>query len=201
MAAGNGKKKPERNGGKIIVTAHCDIVWKAAGVKILRKKGRKEYLGNLDNMVCAAEVFRSVMPRVRDRKTRFYFTTAEETTMAGAKAVMKREGRALYIPIDVTTGAKTSDVNVEWLHNVDRGALKRALSRIRRLKISYRNGHHDETMVYGKKYPTFSLNLPIRGEVHGKARVSFYKARRFGRGVAEILRRVRMNYDAICDNQ
>lgn len=188
----------EKNGGKIIVTAHCDLVWKAAGIRLLRRKGKKEYIGNLDNTVCVAELFRSIMPRMRDSRMKFYFTTGEEKGMDGAKAVMKREGRALYIPIDVTNASKASDVNVEWMQNVDRKALKRALSRIPRLKIGYRNGHHDETLVYGKLYPTFSLNLPVTGYVHGRARVSFFKARRFGRAVAEILRRVRLNYDPIC---
>lgn len=188
----------ERNGGKIIITVHCDLVWKAARVKLDRRKGRRHYYGNLDNVVCVAEVFRSVMPRVPDRRIKFYFTTAEETTMAGARAVMRREGRALYVPIDVTTASRNSDVNVEWTHNVDKKALKAALGRIPRLKIGYRNGHHDETMVFGQKYPTFSLNLPIRGHVHGQTKVSFWKARRFGRAVAEILHVVRRNYDKIC---
>ena len=188
----------KRNGGKIIVTAHCDFVWKAARVKLLRKHRRRFYFGNLDNLVCVAEVFRSVMPRVRDRRMRFYFTTGEETTMDGAKRVMKREGRALYIPIDVTNASKTKDVNVEWTHNVDRKALRRALEKIPKIRLGFRNGHHDETMVYGTKFPTFSLNLPIEGHVHGRASVSFWKARRFGRAVAAILKQVRRHYDEIC---
>ena len=187
-----------KNQGKIVVTVHCDTVWKAAGVRLLRKRKRRYYSGNLDNIVCVAEVLRSVMPRVSDRKVRFYFTGEEETTMSGAKAVMKREGRALYIPIDLTTAAKKSDVNVEWIQNVDKKALKTALRRIPRLKVGFKTGHIDETAVYGKAHPTFSLNLPIEGNMHGKSRVSFWKARRFGRAVAEILKRIRKDYDAIC---
>jgi hypothetical protein len=187
-----------RNDGKIIITTHCDVVWKAASVRLIRKKNRRHYYGNLDNLVCVAEVLRSVMPRVKDRRIKFYFTTEEETTMKGAKAVMKREGRALYIPIDVTTASRKSDINVEWLHNVDRKELKAALGRIPKLKVGFKTGHPDETMIYGKKYPAFSLNLPIEGHMHGKSRLSFWKARRFGRAVAEILRRIRLNYDKIC---
>lgn len=189
-----------RNDGKIIVTVHTDTVWKAAGIKLLRKKRRRYYFGNLDNVVCVAEVLRSVMPRVKDRKAKFYFTTKEETTMDGARAVMRREGRALYIPIDVTHASVKSDVNIEWLYNVNKKALKAAVESIPKKKISFKTGHADETRVYGRKYPTFSLNLPLEGHIHGKARVSFWKARRFGRAVAEILRRVRRNYDAICAN-
>lgn len=188
----------EKNGGKIIVTTHCDVVWKAAKIKLRRMERNKEYRGNLDNLVCVAIVLRSVMPRVKDRKTKFYFTTEEETTMAGAEAVMHREGRALYIPVDVTTASKKADVNVEWVHNIDRRTLKKVIGRIPKIKVGYRNGHHDETLVFGKKYPTFSLNLPIDGSVHGKSKVSFYKARRFGKAVAEILMRLRKNYDEVC---
>ena len=187
-----------KNDGKIIVSVHCDVVWKAAKIKLLRKERKRLYYGNLDNIVCVAEVLRSVMPRVKDRRTKFYFTNGEETTMYGAKAVMHREGRALYIPIDVTTANKSADVNIEWVHNIDRRELKRALGYLPRLKVGFRNGHHDETLIYGKKYPSFSLNLPIDGKVHGKSKVSFWKVRRFGRAVAEILRRLRRNYDIIC---
>lgn len=187
-----------KNQGKIVVTVHCDTVWMAASVRLLRRRKRRYYSGNLDNIVCVAEVLRSVMPRVRDRRVKFYFTGEEETTMAGAKAVMKREGKALYIPIDLTTAARKSDVNVEWIHNVDRRALKKALWRIPRLKVGFKTGHIDETAVYRKAHPTFSLNLPIEGHMHGKSRVSFWKARRFGRAVAEILKMVRKNYDSIC---
>ncbi len=187
-----------KNQGKIIVTVHCDLVWKAAGVRLVWKRKRRYYNGNLDNVVCVAEVLRSVMPRTSDRRTKFYFTSEEETTMNGAKAVMKREGKALYIPIDVTHAAKKSDVNIEWMQNVDKRALKRALGRIPRTKIGYKTGHIDETAIYGKSNPTFSLNLPVEGNMHGKSQVSFWKARRFGRAVAEILRRIRRNYDSIC---
>ncbi len=187
-----------KNDGKIIVSVHCDVVWKAAKIKLLRKERKRLYYGNLDNIICVAEVLRSVMPRVKDRRTKFYFTNGEETTMYGAKAVMHREGRALYIPVDVTTASKTADVNIEWIHNMDKRELKKALGYLPKLKVGFRNGHHDETLVYGKKYPSFSLNLPIEGEVHGKSKVSFWKARRFGRAVAEILRRMRKNYDSVC---
>jgi len=190
-----------KNSGKIIVTTHCDVVWKAAKIKLLRKERKRLYYGNLDNIVCVAEVLRSVMPRIKDRRTKFYFTNGEETTMIGAKAVMHREGKALYIPIDVTTSSKKCDVNIEWIHNLDKKELKRALGYLPKLKVGFRNGHHDETMIFGKKYPTFSLNLPIDGKVHGKSKVSFWKARRFGRAVAEILRRVRRNYDSICTSK
>ena len=186
-----------KNDGKIIVTVHCDIIWKAAKIKLLRKERKRLYYGNLDNLVCVAEVLRSVMPRVRDRRTKFYFTNGEETTMIGAKAVMHREGKALYIPVDVTGASRKADVNVEWPSNVDKRALKKAHA-IPKVKVTCKNGREDETLVYGKKYPTFSLNLPIEGKVHGKSKVSFWKARRFGRGVAEILRRMRKNYDSIC---
>jgi len=186
-------KKP----GKIIITTHCDVIWKAARIKLLRKGRKRLYYGNLDNIVCVAEVLRSVMPRVKDRATKFYFTNGEETTMSGAKAVMHREGRALYIPIDVTSASRKADVNIEWPYNIDKKALQKALT-IPKLKIGYRTGHLDETMIYGKKYPAFSLNIPIEGTMHGKSRLSFWKARRFGRAVAEILGRVRKNYDAIC---
>jgi hypothetical protein len=186
-----------KNDGKIIVSVHCDVIWKAARIKLLRKERRRLYYGNLDNIVCVAEVLRSVMPRTRDRRVKFYFTNGEETTMCGAKGVMHREGRALYIPVDVTSASRKADVNVEWPYNVDQKALKKALN-IPKVKVAHKNGHCDETMIYGKKYPTFSLNLPIDGKVHGKATVSFWKARRFGRAVAEILRRVRKNYDKIC---
>jgi|GEM_PF-1681609 len=191
----------ETSGGKIIITAHCDIIWKAACVRLERKRRRRTYVGNLDNLVCVAEVLRSVMPRLRDRHAKFYFTTGEETDMKGAKSVMRRHGKALYIPIDVTGASKSADVSIEWTYNVDRKALKECLNRVsktKRIKIGYRNGHHDETEVYGQKYPTFSLNLPINGSVHGNARVSFWKVRRFGRAVAEILKAVRKNYDKIC---
>ena len=186
-----------RNDGKIIVSVHCDVIWKAARIKLLRKERKRLYYGNLDNIVCVAEVLRSVMPRVKDRRTKFYFTNGEETTMAGAKAVMHREGKALYIPVDVTNASRNADVNVEWAQNVDKKALKKALA-VPKLKVGFRNGHHDETMIYGKKYPTFSLNIPLEGKVHAKSKVSFWKARRFGRAVAEILKRVRKNYDEIC---
>lgn len=187
-----------RNHGKIIVSVHCDVVWKAAKIKLLRKERKRIYYGNLDNIVCVAEVLRSVMPRIRDRRTKFYFTNGEETTMYGAKAVMHREGRALYIPIDVTTASPRADINVEWPYNIDMKALKKALGYLPKMKVGYRSGHHDETMVYGKRYPSFSLNLPIEGKVHGKSKATFWKVRRFGRAVAEILRRVRRNYDAVC---
>ena len=188
-----------KNDGKIVVSVHCDTVWDAASVKLLRRNKRRHYYGNLDNLVCVAEVLRSVMPRVRDRRVKFYFTGAEETTMSGARAVMKREGKALYIPIDLTAAARKSDVNVEWPHNVNRIKLKMVLARIPKLKVSFKTGHVDETAVYGKRYPTFSLNLPVDGHLHGRSQLSFWKARRFGRAVAEILGRVRKNYDAICE--
>ncbi|MFH0817759.1 MAG: hypothetical protein V1909_03945 [Candidatus Micrarchaeota archaeon] len=184
--------------GKIIITVHCDTVWNAASIKLLRRKKRRHYFGNLDNIICVAEVLRSVMPRVRDRRTKFYFTGAEETSMAGAKAVMKREGKALYIPIDLTTAARKADINVEWPYNVNKAELRRVLGKIPRLKVSFKTGHIDETAIYGKKYPTFSLNLPVDGHMHGRTQVSFWKARRFGRAVAEILNRVRKNYIGIC---
>ncbi|NYZ76821.1 hypothetical protein H0O02_00735 [Candidatus Micrarchaeota archaeon] len=187
-----------KNAGKIIVTVHSDIVWKAASVRLVRRRRRKLYSGNLDNVVCVAEVLRSVMPRVKDRHTKFYFTGGEETTMSGAKAVMKREGRALYIPIDVTNASRKSDINIEWPHNIDRKALKKMLGGIPRLKVGFKTGHEDETHVFGKKYPAFSLNLPVEGHMHGRSRIPFLKARRFGRAVAEILRGVRLNYDKIC---
>ncbi len=187
-----------KNDGKIIVSVHCDVVWKAAKIKLLRKERKRLYYGNLDNIVCVAEVLRSVMPRIKDRRTKFYFTNGEETSMYGAKAVMHREGRALYIPVDVTNASKKADVNIEWVHNMDKRKLKKALGYLPKLKVGFRNGHHDETLIYGKKYPAFSLNLPIEGEVHGKSKVSFWKARRFGRAVAEILRRMRKNYDSVC---
>jgi hypothetical protein len=187
-----------KNDGKIIVTVHSDLVWKAASVRLVTRKRRRYYCGNLDNVVCVAEVLRSVMPRVKDRRTKFYFTSEEESTMEGAKAVMKREGSALYIPIDVTTASRRSDVNIEWLQHVDKRELKKALGKIPKLKVGFKTGHLDETMIFGKKYPTFSMNLPVDGRVHGKAQVSFWKARRFGRAVAEILRRIRKNYDSIC---
>jgi hypothetical protein len=188
-----------KNDGKIIVSVHCDVIWKAARVKLLRKNRRRYYYGNLDNVVCVAEVLRSVMPRVKDRRVKFYFTNSEETDMRGAKAVMHRQGRALYIPVDVTHACKNSDVNVEWTQHVNKKVLKKVLGHIPKLKVGFRTGHHDETKIYGMKYPTFSLNLPLEGEVHGKSKVSFWKARRFGRAVAEILRRVRRNYDKICE--
>ncbi len=187
-----------KNDGKIVVSAHCDLIWGAASVKLLRKKKRRYYCGNLDNVVCVAEVLRSVMPRVKDRRVRFYFTTGEETTMSGARTVMKREGGALYIPIDITNAARKSDVNVEWMRNVDKKALRKVLRRIPRLKVGFKTGHVDETHVYGARNPTFSLNLPVEGHMHGISYVSFWKARRFGRAVAEILRRIRKNYDHIC---
>ncbi len=187
-----------KNDGKIIVTVHSDLVWKAAAVRLVWRKRRRYYYGNLDNVVCVAEVLRSVMPRVKDRRTKFYFTSEEESTMEGAKSVMKREGKALYIPIDVTTAARKADVNMEWLQHVDKRELKKALGKIPKLKIGFKTGHVDETMIFGKKYPTFSMNLPVDGRVHGRAKVSFWKARRFGRAAAEILRRIRKNYDSIC---
>ncbi|MEM3399902.1 MAG: hypothetical protein QXP42_03640 [Candidatus Micrarchaeia archaeon] len=184
--------------GKIVISVHSDFVWKVARITFVRRRRRRYYYGNLDNVVCVAEVLRSVMPRVRDKRIKFYFTTAEEESMAGAKEVMRREGKALYIPIDVTQASKKADVNVEWPFNVNKKELKRILARIKGFKIGFKTGHKDETQIYGKKYPTFSLNLPIEGNIHGKSCVSFYKARRFGRAVAEILKRVRMNYEKIC---
>jgi hypothetical protein len=184
--------------GKIVITVHSDLVWKAAAVRLVRRKRRRYYHGNLDNVVCVAEVLRSVMPRVKDRRIKFYFTSGEESTMIGAKTVMQREGEALYIPIDVTTTARKADVNIEWPHHVDKKGLKRALGKIPKLKVGFKTGHVDETMIFGKKYPTFSMNLPVDGRVHGRAQVSFWKARRFGRAAAEILRRIRKNYDSIC---
>jgi len=194
------KGKKSKPPGKIIITAHCDVIWKAARIKLLRHDRKRLYYGHLDNLVCVAEVLRSVMPRVKDRRVKFYFTNGEETTMYGAKAVMHREGRALYIPVDVTNASSKMDVNIEWIYNMNKKALKKSLA-LPKLKVGWRNGHHDETLIYGKKYPCFSINLPLEGPVHGKSRVSFWKARRFGRAVAEILRRVRRDYDEICQFQ
>ena len=188
-----------KNDGKIIVSVHSDVIWNAASVKIHRHRRRRYFYGNLDNVVCVAEVLRSVMLRVHDRHLKFNFTTGEETNMIGARKVMKREGRALYIPIDVTNASLKSDVNVEWPHNVNKKALKETLARIRKCKIGFKTGHLDETAVYGTKFPAFSLNLPVEGHMHGRSRVYFWKARRFGRAVAEILHRVRLNYDRICE--
>jgi len=187
------------NDGKIIVSTHCDVIWKAARVKFFRKKGRRYFSGNLDNVVCVGAVLRSVIPRVKDKKIKFYFTNGEEIDMEGAKKVMRREGRALYIAIDVTQAAKKSDVNVEWPQNVNKRELRKVLGRIPNLKVGFKTGHPDETKVYGKRYPTFSLNLPIKGNIHGKSRVSFWKVKRFGLAIVEILRRVRKNYDKICE--
>lgn len=187
-----------RNNGKIVVTVHTDVVWKAAGIKLVRDIRSWHYIGNLDNVVCVAEVLRSVMPRVKDRNLKFYFTNKEETTMTGARSVMKREGKALYIAIDVTDKSISSDVNVEWMQNVNKEAVKKAIGRIKGKRIRFRTGEHDETLVYGKQHPTFSLNLPIKGHIHGISTVSFWKMRRFGRTVAEMLKRIRKNYDKIC---
>jgi hypothetical protein len=187
------------NDGKIIVSVHCDVVWNAAHVKFFRRKGRRYYDGNLDNVICVGAVLRSVIPRVKDRKTKFYFTNGEETNMEGAKKVMRREGKALYIAIDVTQAAKKSDVNVEWPQNVNKKELRRVLGRIPKLKIGFKTGHPDETMIYGKKYPTFSLNIPLEGNMHGHSRVSFWKVKHFGLSLVEILHRIRMNYDKICE--
>ncbi len=184
--------------GKIIVSVHCDTVWNAASVKLVRRKKRRYYYGNLDNIVCVAEVLRSVMPRVHDRRIKFYFTNKEETTMEGAEWVMRREGRALYIVVDITVAARKSDMNIEWPYHVDRPTVKRVFGKIPRLKVSFKTSHADETMVYGKKFPSFSLNLPVDGHVHGRSQVSFWKARRFGRAVAEVLRRARRHYSEIC---
>lgn len=189
------------NDGKIIVSVHCDVIWQAAHVKFVRRRRRRYYEGNLDNVVCVAAVLRSVMPRVRDRKVKFYFTNAEETTMRGARKVMRREGRALYIPIDVTQAARNSDLNVEWMQHVNKKELRRALGRIPNLKVGFKTGHVDETKVYGMKYPTFSLTLPIQGNIHGYSKVSFWKVKRFGLALVEILKKVRMNYDRICEFQ
>jgi len=187
------------NDGKIIVSVHCDVVWEAAAVRFIRRRRRRYYQGNLDNVVCVAAVLRSVMPRVRDSRIKFYFTNAEETNMKGAKKVMRREGRALYIPIDVTQASRKSDVNVEWMHNVNNRVLKKVLGRIPKLKVGFKTGHPDETRVYGMKYPTFSLTIPLEGNMHGKSRVSFWKVKRFGLALVEILKRIRMNYDKICE--
>jgi|SRR5271157_2621467 len=187
------------NEGKIIVSVHCDVVWHAAHVKFIRRRGRRYYVGNLDNVICVGSVLRSVIPRVKDRRVKFYFTNGEETDMAGAKKVMRREGKALYIAIDVTQAAIKSDVNVEWPQNVNKRELRKVLGRIPKLKVGFKTGHMDETHVYGKKYPTFSLNVPIEGNMHGKSRVSFWKVKRFGLTLVEILRRIRMNYDRICE--
>jgi len=187
------------NDGKIIVSVHCDVIWKAARVKFFRNKRKRYFTGNLDNVICVGAILRSVIPRVRDRKTKFYFTNGEETNMEGAKKVMRREGKALYIAIDVTQAARKSDVNVEWPQNVNKKELRRVLGRIPKLKVGFKTGHPDETMIYGKKYPTFSLNIPLEGNMHGRSHVSFWKVKRFGLSVVEILRRIRMNYDKICE--
>ncbi|QLJ53251.1 MAG: hypothetical protein Sv326_1076 [Candidatus Fermentimicrarchaeum limneticum] len=187
------------NDGKIIISVHCDVIWNAAHVKFVRKRRRRYYEGNLDNVVCVGAVLRSVMPRVRDRRVKFYFTNAEETNMLGAKKVMRREGRALYIPIDVTQASRNSDVNVEWMQHLNKKVLKKVLGRIPKLKVGFKTGHPDETRIYGTKYPTFSLTLPLKGRMHGKSRVSFWKVKRFGLSIVEILRRIRMNYDKICE--
>jgi hypothetical protein len=187
------------NDGKIILSIHCDVIWNAAHVRFIRRRRRRYYEGNLDNVVCVGAVLRSVMPRVRDRRVKFYFTNAEETNMLGAKKVMRREGRALYIPIDVTQASRKSDANVEWTHNVNKKVLRKVLGRIPNLKVGFKTGHPDETRIYGAKYPTFSLTLPLQGNMHGKSRVSFWKVKRFGLALVEILRRIRMNYDKICE--
>ncbi|MEM3555592.1 MAG: M28 family peptidase [Candidatus Micrarchaeia archaeon] len=189
------------NDGKIIVSVHCDVIWQAAHVKFVRRRGRRYYEGNLDNVVCVAAVLRSVMPRVRDRKVKFYFTNAEETTMKGARKVMRREGKALYVVVDVTQAARSSDVNIEWMQHINRKALKKVLTRIPNLKVGFKTGHPDETAIYGTKYPTFSITLPLQGNMHGKSKVSFWKVKRFGLSLVEILRRIRMNYDRICEFQ
>jgi len=136
---------------------------------------------------------------VRDRKVKFYFTNAEETTMKGARKVMRREGKALYIPVDVTQASRKSDVNVEWIQHVNRRELKKVLGRIPKLKVGFKTGHPDETAIYGMKYPTFSITIPIKGNMHGHSKVSFWKVKRFGLSLVEILRRIRMNYDKICE--
>jgi len=188
-----------KNEGKIIVTTHSDIIWKAARIGATkRKNGDKCIEGNLDNLVCVAEIIYDVIPRIHDTNIKFYFTSEEETTMKGAKEVLRREGKALYVVIDVTQSGNGSDVNVEWPYNINIAELKKALANLD-YRISFERGSRDETKVFGKKYPTFSLNLPIKGRIHGRGRVSSEKVKRFGEAVCEILKIARKKYGKICE--
>jgi len=176
---------------KIVVTAHCDVVWKAASIRVADGK----YSGNLDNLVALSAMV-SALPDL-DPRIVFYSTTDEEDGMGGAKHVMKTEGRAIYVAIDATDAAVDSDVSVEWMQNLNEKELRKALAQIKGARIGFGKSDFDETHVYGKKHPTFSICLPIRGEMHGESSVSVSKVKRFGRIVNKILNKVLENYDEI----
>lgn len=178
------------NPTKVVISCHSDTVWDAAYISAYKRRRRIWYYGNLDNMVTVAALFVNLHRHPPNVKT--YFTMHEETGMAGAKALMKREGKALYIALDVTGMSPRSDVTIEHIHRIDKKKL-RELLRPLPYKITFTDGEADEAMVYGKKHPAFSLCLPVYGHTHGRTRTSRTKMLRYTRAVLDIVKIVSKN--------
>jgi len=175
---------------KVVMSCHSDTVWDAAHISAYKRRRRIWYYGNLDNLVTVAAVF--VNLHKHPDNVKIYFTMHEETTMAGAKNLMKREGKALYIALDITGMSPRSDVTIEHIHRIDKKKL-RELLRPLPYKITFTDGEPDEAIVYGKKFPTFSLCLPVYGHIHGRTRTSRTKMLRYTRAVLDIAKIVSKN--------
>lgn len=179
---------------KVVISCHCDIVWDAAYISAYKRRRRVWYYGNLDNMATVAALFVNLHKHPKNVKT--YFTSGEETGMTGAKNLMKREGKALYIALDVTGMSPRSDVTIEHIQRIDKMKLRELLSPLP-YKITFTDGEADEAMVYGKKYPAFSLCLPVYGHIHGRTRTSRTKMLRYTRAVLDIVKLVSRNLQHI----